>query len=89
MNKTALAYALTIIMAESVLKLVPSGTHDFNQYIAPKALMGMLERTGLKVDACRGMGYNPLTSKWFLFDPAHPLALEVNYILSATKPHSE
>jgi hypothetical protein len=46
----------------------------------------MTGNAGLSVTDVRGMGYNPLSERWFLFDPQHPLALQVNYILAAQKP---
>ncbi|KAI9137747.1 S-adenosyl-L-methionine-dependent methyltransferase [Paraphysoderma sedebokerense] len=42
-SRTPLARFLTITLAEDVLKLVSSGTHDYHKYIKPEELQTMLE----------------------------------------------
>ncbi|EFX60137.1 hypothetical protein DAPPUDRAFT_125375, partial [Daphnia pulex] len=41
-NRSALAYLTTIVAVEQILQLVPNGTHDWNKYIQPQELTGML-----------------------------------------------
>ncbi|KAG7259273.1 hypothetical protein CRUP_019676, partial [Coryphaenoides rupestris] len=42
-NKTRLSYALGIVAAEQLLRLVPRGTHDWDKFISPTELQRLLE----------------------------------------------
>lgn len=42
-NKTNLSYALGIVVAEQLLRIVPSGTHDWEKFISPVELERLLE----------------------------------------------
>lgn len=42
-NKTNLSYALGIVVAEQLLRIVPSGTHDWDKFISPVELERLLE----------------------------------------------
>jgi polyprenyldihydroxybenzoate methyltransferase/3-demethylubiquinol 3-O-methyltransferase len=42
-NKTQLSYALAIVAAEEVLRIVPSGTHDWDKFVSPMELERLLE----------------------------------------------
>lgn len=42
-NKTNLSYALGIVAAEQLLRIVPSGTHDWEKFISPVELERLLE----------------------------------------------
>ena len=44
-NKTALSYALGIIAAEQILRLVSPGTHDWNKFISPLDVQYILEKS--------------------------------------------
>ena len=80
LNKTAKAFLLAIVGAESVLKLVPKGTHEYDKFIRPSVLIGWAEKYGLKVRASIGLHYNPL-SEQFSLKPN----VDVNYILYCEK----
>lgn len=43
MNKTLPSWLGGIIAAEHVLKLVPTGTHDWNKFISPTEIQRLLE----------------------------------------------
>eukprot|EP01132_Coremiostelium_polycephalum_P009103 gene9103-11155_t len=78
MNKTALSYLTAILGAEYILKLVPIGTHHWNQFISPDQLKQYL--TDCTVQDTSGLFYNPITSNWsFINDKS------VNYIIHAIK----
>ncbi|KAF3840167.1 hypothetical protein F7725_018884 [Dissostichus mawsoni] len=49
LNKTNLSYALAIVAAEQLLRIVPSGTHDWEKFISP---------------SIQGMLYNPVSGAW-------------------------
>ena len=81
LNRTALSYFLSIIMAEEVLQMVPSGTHDWSKYIHPDEMQNLLDspearKNGLMLRDVAGMQYNPVLKKWTLNNKD----LSVNYI---------
>ncbi|WP_404340203.1 bifunctional 2-polyprenyl-6-hydroxyphenol methylase/3-demethylubiquinol 3-O-methyltransferase UbiG [Pseudoalteromonas mariniglutinosa] len=80
LNKTTKAYLFAIIGAEKVLKMVPEGTHDHNKFIKPAQLIQWAEDAGLKVRACVGLSYNPLTQQYNLNED-----VSVNYMLHFEK----
>ena len=49
-NRTAKSYAIAILGAESILKILPPGTHDWHKFITPDEL-SLLVTTPLKIDA--------------------------------------
>ncbi|XP_052000253.1 ubiquinone biosynthesis O-methyltransferase, mitochondrial [Xyrauchen texanus] len=83
-NKTNLSYALGIVAAEELLRIVPSGTHDWEKFISPEDLERLLESFGFCVEAIRGMMYNPLTGAW-----SWQKSTAINYALHAIKRKEE
>ncbi|XP_041798833.1 ubiquinone biosynthesis O-methyltransferase, mitochondrial [Chelmon rostratus] len=79
-NKTNLSYALGIVVAEQLLRLVPSGTHDWEKFISPEELERLLESYGFSVQSVRGMLYNPVSGAWSWTNSA-----AINYALHAVK----
>lgn len=79
-NRTLKARALAVFAAESVLRIVPKGTHDYNKFITPLELYEMCEAYGLTVKKIQGMSYNP-------FNRVAGLTYDVsmNYLVYATK----
>uniref|UniRef100_A0A3P8VGL9 Ubiquinone biosynthesis O-methyltransferase, mitochondrial n=1 Tax=Cynoglossus semilaevis TaxID=244447 RepID=A0A3P8VGL9_CYNSE len=63
-NKTNLSYALGIVVAEQLLGIVPTGTHDWEKFISPDDLERLLESNGFSVQSVRGMLYNPVSGAW-------------------------
>ncbi|WP_206485564.1 bifunctional 2-polyprenyl-6-hydroxyphenol methylase/3-demethylubiquinol 3-O-methyltransferase UbiG [Thalassotalea sp. G2M2-11] len=80
LNKTIKSYLLAILAAEKILKLVPDGTHDHQQFIRPSQLIGWAEHYNLKCIDAAGIHYNPITENHKLID-----SLDVNYILCCQK----
>ena len=80
-NRTPRAYALAIVGAEYVLRLLPRGTHNYAMLIRPAELIRYVEAAGLDVQEARGMFYNPLTRRATLNSD-----LGVNYLLHVRKP---
>lgn len=79
-NKTELSYAVAIVAAEQVMRVVPEGTHDWEKFISPDEVKKELRRNGVYVERTEGMIYNPLTDTWTLA----PLC-SVNYITFGIK----
>ncbi len=57
-NKTALSRLVTIGFAEAV-GVVPKGTHDFDKFIGPDELKGLLAAAGLKCIDVEGIAWSP------------------------------
>ena len=80
-NRNPKAYALAIVAAEYVLKLLPRGTHDYAKLIRPSELDRWARAAGLEVIEIRGMTYNPLLKTARLSDDC-----DVNYLMHCRKP---
>jgi 2-polyprenyl-6-hydroxyphenyl methylase/3-demethylubiquinone-9 3-methyltransferase len=80
-NRNLKAYALAVVGAEYVLRLLPRGTHDYNRFIRPAELATWCRQAGLEVAEVTGMRYNPF---------AHTCAMEgdtdVNYAMRVKRP---
>jgi 2-polyprenyl-6-hydroxyphenyl methylase/3-demethylubiquinone-9 3-methyltransferase len=59
-NKTPKARLLAIFVAERVLRMIHPGTHDFEKFIKPSRLAGLLRKNGVEVEEIKGMTYDPL-----------------------------
>ncbi|KAJ7756431.1 S-adenosyl-L-methionine-dependent methyltransferase [Mycena maculata] len=103
-SRTALAYFLTIFMAEDVLRKVARGTHTHAKFVTPEELTAFFRaypKTGSPwVDAgrgpptrtqaeVRGLVYNPLGARWILAPRGAWGAAECNYIFWVRKPPSQ
>lgn len=80
LNRNLKSFALSIVMAEYVMGLIPKGTHEYNKYIKPLELINAASKYGLKVTKIKGVHYNPLTKNLSLGGNA-----DVNYIAAFTK----
>ncbi|XP_037533080.1 ubiquinone biosynthesis O-methyltransferase, mitochondrial [Nematolebias whitei] len=79
-NKTNLSFALAIVVAEQLLRIVPSGTHDWEKFISPVELECLLESNGFLVQSVQGMMYNPISGAWSWTN-----STSINYALHAVK----
>ena len=81
-NRTQRSYVGAILAAEYVLRLLPTGTHDWNKFITPHELQDMLKNSGSKfrVRMLQGMFYFPFFDKWTWISDTG-----VNYALHAVK----
>lgn len=76
-NRTPKAYALAVLGAEYLLRLLPRGTHDYAKFLRPSELDGFARGAGLELLALRGTHYDPLTRRARLVDD-----VGVNYLAS-------
>lgn len=83
LNRTPLAFALGIVGAEHVARLLPRGTHRYDRFIRPSELSAWLREAGLVVEDIVGLHYNPITRSVMLGGN-----VQVNYLLHASKPAS-
>ncbi|XP_061676693.1 ubiquinone biosynthesis O-methyltransferase, mitochondrial isoform X2 [Syngnathoides biaculeatus] len=79
-NKTNLSYALAIVVAEQLLRIVPRGTHDWEKFISPIELERRLESNGFSVKSVQGLMYNPASGAWTWINSD-----AINYALHAVK----
>ncbi|KAL1924256.1 uncharacterized protein VTP21DRAFT_7291 [Calcarisporiella thermophila] len=85
MSRTPFAWLTTIFMAERILGLVPSGTHDYNKYIRPEELVEAVKALpGWILRDVRGIGFDPIQRRWFSSATFPPAGL-ANYFLTAQK----
>jgi 2-polyprenyl-6-hydroxyphenyl methylase/3-demethylubiquinone-9 3-methyltransferase len=81
LNRTPQAFALGIVGAEYLLRLLPRGTHHYRQFIKPSEMAAALRASGLELEDVRGLDYNPLTRRARLVP-----SVAVNYLVCARKP---
>ncbi len=81
LNRHPKAMMLGIFAAEHVLKIVPKGTHHFEQFIKPSELVAMLSDQAVEIKDICGMRYNPITQSASL----DPEDLDINYFVAAQK----
>ncbi|MGI3899338.1 MAG: bifunctional 2-polyprenyl-6-hydroxyphenol methylase/3-demethylubiquinol 3-O-methyltransferase UbiG [Janthinobacterium lividum] len=81
LNRTAKSFALAIVGAEYVLRWLPRGTHDWNQFRTPDEIATPVRVAGLKVLDRTGMVFDPLRNSWNLSRDT-----DVNYLISAKRP---
>lgn len=81
LNRTPAAFALAIVGAEYIARLLPKGTHQYRDFIRPSELATWLRDAGLVMQDVSGLMYEPwrdgarLTSR-----------TDVNYLACAVKP---
>jgi 2-polyprenyl-6-hydroxyphenyl methylase/3-demethylubiquinone-9 3-methyltransferase len=83
LNRTPAAFALAIVGAEYVARLLPKGTHRYRDFIRPSELGAWLRDCGLQLEDVSGLAYEP----WR--EAARLTSLtEVNYLACALKPEA-
>src|SRR5690606_37195837 len=80
-NRTPAAFALAIVGAEYVARLLPKGTHRYDSFIRPSELAAWLREAGLELEDVSGLRYEPWRNA------ARIVSLtDVNYLAGAVKP---
>ena len=59
LNRTPAAFALAIVGAEYVARLLPKGTHRYRDFIKPSELGAWLRAAGLQLEDVSGLMYEP------------------------------
>ena len=62
-NRNAKAFALAIVGAEYLLRLLPKGTHQYARLIRPSEISRWARTAGLELTDFAGLEYNPATRK--------------------------
>ncbi len=81
LNRTPAAFALAVVGAEYVARLLPKGTHHYKDFIKPAELAAWLRQAELQLEDVSGMRYEPWRNKARLSSRT-----AVNYLACATKP---
>jgi 2-polyprenyl-6-hydroxyphenyl methylase/3-demethylubiquinone-9 3-methyltransferase len=76
LNRTLKAYAMAVVGAEYVLRLLPAGTHTYEKFIRPSELRAWARAAGLGVSDIVGLDYDPFARKATLTGDA-----SVNYLV--------
>lgn len=80
LNRNPKSFLLAIVGAEYLLNLLPRGTHEYAKMIRPSELARYGREVGLELRQTRGMGYNPLTRRYWFGDDT-----SVNYLFAMQK----
>jgi len=80
-NRTPAAFALAIVAAEYIARLLPKGTHQYDQLIRPSELAVWLRESDLQLEDISGVRYLP-----FLETTSLTSRPDINYLASAIKP---
>jgi 2-polyprenyl-6-hydroxyphenyl methylase/3-demethylubiquinone-9 3-methyltransferase len=80
LNRTARSFVMAKIGAEFVLRLLPIGTHDWRQFVAPGELDAGFRHAGMRVTDITGMKMSPATGQW-----RQSRDLSVNYLAMAQR----
>ena len=81
LNRTPQAFALAVVGAEYVMRLLPRGTHSYAQFIKPSELGAWLRVAGLELEDVSGLHYEPFTRRAW-----RGRGTAVNYLACARKP---
>jgi 2-polyprenyl-6-hydroxyphenyl methylase/3-demethylubiquinone-9 3-methyltransferase len=81
LNRTPAAFALAIVGAEYVARVLPKGTHQYRDFIKPSELARWLRESGLELEDVSGLMYEPWRNS------ARVVArTDINYLACARKP---
>ena len=79
-NRSLMSYVKAIIGAEYILRWLPVGTHDWNKFLKPEELEGLLQNEKFSTIDVKGLEFNPILQKWKKSNN-----LSVNYIICSSK----
>ena len=83
LNRTPAAFALAIVGAEYIARLLPKGTHQYRDFIKPSELAAWLRASGLQLEDVSGLFYEPWRNAARISSRT-----DVNYLVSALKSAS-
>ena len=83
LNRKPLAFAVAIIGAEYITRILPRGTHEYLKFIRPSELARWGREAGLELIDLTGITYNPLTRSFRLSPNT-----DINYLAHFKRPAS-
>ena len=81
LNRTPAAFALAIVGAEYVARVLPKGTHQYRDFIKPSELARLLRDAGLELEDVSGLMYEPWRNSARVVSRT-----DINYLACARKP---
>ena len=81
LNRTPAAFALAIVGAEYVARVLPKGTHQYRDFIKPSELAKWLRAAGLELGDVSGLVYEPWRNSARIVSRT-----DINYLACARKP---
>ncbi|WP_420712574.1 bifunctional 2-polyprenyl-6-hydroxyphenol methylase/3-demethylubiquinol 3-O-methyltransferase UbiG [Frigidibacter sp. RF13] len=81
LNRTAKSFLAAIIGAEWVMRWLPKGTHDWQKFITPEELYGLIRTAGLDPVDRKGFVFNPVSWQWSVSERD----LAVNYVTASVR----
>jgi 2-polyprenyl-6-hydroxyphenyl methylase/3-demethylubiquinone-9 3-methyltransferase len=82
-NRNLKSFALAIVGAEYLARLVPRGTHEYERLLKPSEIARFARAAGLEVADIAGLRYDPIREQCSLTrDPS------VNYLMHMTRGHA-
>ena len=81
LNRTPAAFALAIVGAEYVARVLPKGTHQYRDFIKPSELAKWLREAGLELEDVSGLMYEPWRNSARVVSRT-----DINYLACARKP---
>jgi 2-polyprenyl-6-hydroxyphenyl methylase / 3-demethylubiquinone-9 3-methyltransferase len=83
LSRKPLAFAVAIIGAEYITRILPRGTHEYLKFIRPSELARWGREAGLELIDLTGITYNPLTRSFRLSPNT-----DINYLAHFKRPAS-
>ena len=81
LNRKPMAFAVAIVGAEYIARMLPRGTHEYLKFIRPSELARWARAAGLELIDLTGITYNPLT-RAFRLSPN----TDINYLAHFKRP---
>jgi 2-polyprenyl-6-hydroxyphenyl methylase/3-demethylubiquinone-9 3-methyltransferase len=81
LNRKPQAFAIAILGAEYIARMLPRGTHEYLKFIRPSELARWGRAAGLELLDLTGISYNPLTRAFRLSSNT-----DINYLARFTRP---
>lgn len=83
LNRTPAAFALAIVGAEYIARVLPKGTHQYRDFIKPSELARWLRSAGLDLEDVSGLLYEPWRNSARIVSRT-----DVNYLACARKSNA-
>ncbi len=81
LNRTPAAFALAIVGAEYIARVLPKGTHQYRDFIKPSEIASWLRKAGLELEDVSGLMYEPWRNAARIVSRT-----DINYLACARKP---
>ena len=81
LNRNPVAFAVAIVGAEYIARVLPRGTHEYLKFVRPSELARWARASGLELCDLTGVVYNPFTRSFRLSSNT-----DVNYLAHFSRP---